>query len=128
MEVEAVIAAAQAGWQRMPGPADPAAIAVLPSSAAFPLPAGYLALLRLNDGGEGKLGDEPSWFRLWPAAEVLAANGDYQLPEFPPGFLPASGLVTGRVVGSGLPGSVSVASGHGAAYPTGCRRGTAGSD
>jgi hypothetical protein len=87
MDVKAVITEAQAGWQHMPGPADPAAVAGLASAAPVPLPAEYLALLRLHDGGEGELGAEPGWFQLWPAAEVLAANRYYQLPEFLPGFL-----------------------------------------
>jgi hypothetical protein len=86
MDVEAVIAEAQAGWQHMPGPADPAALEGLTSGAPIPLPAEYLALLRLHDGGEGELGAEPGWFQLWPAADVLAANREFQLPEFLPGF------------------------------------------
>jgi hypothetical protein len=86
MDVAAVVAEAQAGWQHMPSPADLAVVARLADTAPVLLPAEYLALLRLHDGGEGELGAEPGWFQLWPAAEVLAANRDYQLPEFLPGF------------------------------------------
>ena len=86
MDVAAVIAESISNWQHCPDPADPDAIAALAVGAPVPLPAEYLALLRLHDGGEGELGAEPGWFQLWPVDEVLTANRDYQLAEFLPGF------------------------------------------
>src|SRR4051812_46901681 len=86
MDVAAVITEALAGWTDVPGPAKPAAVARLAAGAPVPLPDEYLALLRLHDGGEGELGAEPGWFCLWPAAEVLTNNREYELPEFLPGF------------------------------------------
>ncbi len=69
MDVAAIIVDALTGWTHLPGPADPAAVAALADGAPVPLPAEYLALLRLHDGGEGELGAEPGWFCVWPTAD-----------------------------------------------------------
>src|SRR5262249_26030926 len=78
MNVASVIAEVMAGWTHVPGPADPADVAEFSARAPIPLPAEYLALLRLHDGGEGELGADPGWFCLWPTAEVLTNNQEYQ--------------------------------------------------
>jgi SMI1 / KNR4 family (SUKH-1) len=86
MDVAAVIAEAIAGWTYVPDAADPDAISQLMAASPVPLPDEYVALLRLHDGGEGELGAELGWFCLWPAAEVLTNNQEYELPESLPGF------------------------------------------
>ena len=67
-------------------PATQAAIRQLVKLAGVELPADYLAFLRKSGGGEGELGILPEWIMLWPAQEVIAANRDYCVPEFLPGF------------------------------------------
>jgi hypothetical protein len=86
MDVAAVIAEGLAGWTHLPGPAALSVVNELAAGAQVPLPAEYLALLCLHDGGEGALGAEPGWFCLWPAAAVLTNNREYQLQKFLPGF------------------------------------------
>jgi hypothetical protein len=86
MDVAAVVMESYSGWRRRPGPADAEVVAALARAAPIPLPAEYLALLRLHDGGEGELGAAPGWFHLWPAGEVMQANSGYGLAEHLPGF------------------------------------------
>jgi SMI1 / KNR4 family (SUKH-1) len=86
MDLATVVAEGLSGWTDVLGPAEPAAVDRLKAGAPVPLPEEYLALLRLHDGGEGELGAEPGWFCLWPAAEVLANNREYELPQLLHGF------------------------------------------
>src|SRR5687768_3466863 len=67
-------------------PATKAAMQQLVKSAGVELPADYLTSLHGSSGGEGSLGIEPGWITLWPAQEVIAANRDYRVSEFLPGF------------------------------------------
>lgn len=86
MDVAAVVAAASDGWRRRPAPASPGDVANLVAGAPVRLPAEYLGLLRLHDGGEGVLGAEPGWFEIWPAAVVLTANSECRAAGLPTGF------------------------------------------
>jgi hypothetical protein len=86
MDVAAVIVDALKGWIRRPGPAPPGAVAELESGAPVRLPAEYLDLLRLHDGGEGELGGGPGWFEIWPTTVVLAANRECRDAGLPQGF------------------------------------------
>jgi hypothetical protein len=67
-------------------PATKTAIQQLVKGAGVELPKDYLEFLGKSDGGEGELGVKPGWIRLWPAKEVMAANQDYCVAEFLPGF------------------------------------------
>jgi hypothetical protein len=58
------------------------------------LPDEYLELLRAVNGGEGPLAIEnPGWFQLWRAEDVLKCNEGYQVGEWFPGcfFFGSSG-------------------------------------
>ncbi len=72
-------------WSRE-APAEPADLEELRLGAPGPLPAAYLELLSLADGGEGSLGAEPGWFQLWPASTVIALNESYEADEKIPGY------------------------------------------
>ena len=74
------------GWTHHEPAADPGAVAALSAAAEIELPAEYLALLRLSNGGGGPLGVEPGWFQLWPVEEILASNRDYEVHESLPGL------------------------------------------
>src|SRR5262245_59858416 len=74
------------GWTRREAPAEPGAVAALSATSGIELPEAYLALLRLSNGGEGPLGVEPGWFRLWPVEEILALNRGYEVHEYLPGL------------------------------------------
>ncbi len=67
-------------------PATETAIQQLVKGAGVELPNDYLDFLGKSDGGEGELGVKPGWIKLWPAKEVIAANQDYCVAEFLPGF------------------------------------------
>jgi hypothetical protein len=54
----------------------------------FPhLPADYFSFLRQSDGGEGFVGVEPGYFRLWRANEVAQFSSEYQVQEYLPGYV-----------------------------------------
>lgn len=72
-------------WQAGP-PAGPAAIEAL--AAPLPgLPEPYLQFIARQDGSEGDLGVQPGWAVLWPAVDVVAANAEYEVGRWLPGFL-----------------------------------------
>jgi hypothetical protein len=97
MNISDLVADPSAKWGREP-PADPEAIRSLIAGAGVDLPEDYLSLLRLSNGGEGELGVEPGWFRLWPAGEVIDLNRDYEVAELAPGFF-AFGSSGGGLLG-----------------------------
>jgi hypothetical protein len=68
-------------------PAPQAVVEDLQRSAPKPLPAEYLAFLATSNGGEGELGAEPGWFRMWRAEEVIRLNADYEVPLNVPGLI-----------------------------------------
>jgi hypothetical protein len=86
MDIAAAIAGSLSGWVVLPDGADPAVVATLMEDAPVPLPPEYVGLLLAHDGGEGRLGREPGWFRLWPAGEVLRWNREYEILDGLPGF------------------------------------------
>ncbi|MFS2110941.1 SMI1/KNR4 family protein [Sphingomonas sp. Sphisp140] len=59
--------------------ASPGEIAALRAVAPIPLPAAYVALLELSNGGEGALPTRPGYFCLYPASETaqIARDGDF---------------------------------------------------
>jgi hypothetical protein len=73
-------------WEGNP-PATPEDIAALEAAFPVPLPADYLALLRLSDGGEAGLSGYPTYVRLWPALKVIDHNEGYQVSHWLPGFI-----------------------------------------
>jgi len=91
-------------------PATKAAMQQLVKSAGVELPADYIAFLQGSSGGEGSLGIEPSWIMLWPAQEVIAANRDYCVSEFLPGFFAFGSSGSDEMFAFDLrkPGQVSV--------------------
>ena len=74
-----------ANWDKEE-PAKPESIQKLIGSAGKELPKEYIALLRYSDGGEGRLGIQPGWLKLWSAADVLECNKGYKIEEYLPGF------------------------------------------
>lgn len=73
-------------WEAAP-PATAQAIAALIASTVLPLPATYLQLLRLTNGGEASLACYPSYVRVWSSATVIAYNRDYDIPNQLPGLI-----------------------------------------
>ncbi|EKK03116.1 Cell wall assembly and cell proliferation coordinating protein [Rhodopirellula baltica SH28] len=75
-------------WLDTCEPATDASINELVAAATFTLPPGYVALLRLTDGGETFLGhDDPdngSYLVLWPSTDVLALNNEHDVPSHAP--------------------------------------------
>ncbi|RLS71209.1 MAG: hypothetical protein DWH99_08710 [Planctomycetota bacterium] len=73
-------------WLDTAEPASDAAINRLVKTTGFSLPADYLGLLRLTDGGETFLGDDDSedgsYIVLWPSSEVLVLNAEHELPVY----------------------------------------------
>src|SRR5262245_58891832 len=74
-----------AKWDREQ-PAPESAIKNLIEQAGIELPEDYIAFLRYSNGGEGELGIQPWWFRIWAAEEVIEANRNYEVHENIPGF------------------------------------------
>ncbi len=85
MSITKVIDDPSADWLRE-APASESAIASLVAASSLELPTDYLDFLRLSNGGEGELGIQPGWFRIWRGEEVIQAATDYQVPEYAPGF------------------------------------------
>jgi hypothetical protein len=83
--LEQVVHDPSAVWNRHP-PAEARDVEALREELPA-LPESFLAFLRLSNGGEGELADEPGWFQLWPAEEVVSRNRDYGVDEFLPGFI-----------------------------------------
>jgi hypothetical protein len=70
----------------MAKPASEGAIRQLIVNAGIELPSDYIAFLSKSNGGEGELGVEPGWFRIWEAEETLANNADYSTDKYVPEF------------------------------------------
>ncbi|MCE9566910.1 MAG: SMI1/KNR4 family protein [Planctomycetes bacterium] len=68
-------------------PASPGEMADLIAWSPVPLPAEYLELLRLSNGGHASLAGYPSYSRIWPAQTAIESNQDYEVPEWVPGFV-----------------------------------------
>ena len=86
MDLRTLIVGGGHQWDGNP-PASEADIAALIAGSHVPLPAEYLALLRLSDGGTATLAGYPSYVRVWPARAAVANNADYQVSKWLPGFV-----------------------------------------
>ena len=75
----------EANWNKEES-AKPEAIQKLVDGAGKELPKDYLDLLLYCNGGEGELGIEPGWFRLWSAEDVIQLNKDYEIEKYIPEF------------------------------------------
>lgn len=73
-------------WLSMPG-ASAEALGRLIQVAPIPLPASYISLLRLSNGGEGPLRVQPLYFCLDEAEYVADTIINKTHEEFFPGFL-----------------------------------------
>ena len=84
MDVRTVLSQPERQWTAN-GPASEPAITRLKSSARAELPAEYLDLLRLCDGGEGPLKLPPLWFQLYPIEDCIALchTDEFVLTQFP---------------------------------------------
>jgi len=76
----------RAKWDREE-PATAKALEALAEAAPVDLPEEYLELLLHSNGGEGNLGVDPGWFRLWAAERVMEHNSGYGVLQYLPGFL-----------------------------------------
>lgn len=85
VDISAHMATCSGIWRGAP-PARGDSLDRLVENAPVPLPASYLALLAITDGGEGDLAVEPGWISLWPSDQVLALNASYAVSEFAPGL------------------------------------------
>ena len=72
-------------WDRNP-PATEEDLAALGSASPVPLPAAYLELLRLSDGGHASLSGYHCYVRVWPARTAVEYNRDYEVQRWLPGF------------------------------------------
>jgi len=61
-------------------------VAALVAASSVSLPAEYLNLLRLSDGGVALLSGYPSYVRIWSAQTAIEYNRDYQVQRWLPGF------------------------------------------
>lgn len=86
MELRAVVLGGEHQWDGN-APASPGDIADLVAWSPAPLPAEYLELLRLSNGGHASLAGYPSYSRIWPARTVVEYNRDYEVQRWVPGFV-----------------------------------------
>jgi hypothetical protein len=68
-------------------PAGVDAVAELIAWSPAPLPAEYLDLLRLADGGHATRTEYPTYVRMWPARTVIEYNRDYEIQKRVPGLV-----------------------------------------
>jgi hypothetical protein len=54
------------------------------SSINCRLPVDYIEFMRENNGGEGVIGENGWYVRLWPLEELIEANEDYNVDRFAP--------------------------------------------
>jgi hypothetical protein len=86
VELRALILGGGHQWDGNP-PASEADIAALVAGSPVPLPAEYLALLRLSNGGTATLAGYPSYVRVWPARTAVEYNDGYEVQRWLPGFV-----------------------------------------
>ncbi|MBV6499103.1 MAG: hypothetical protein CJBNEKGG_01553 [Prosthecobacter sp.] len=86
-----------AKWDREP-PASAEVIGKLISESRLKLPEDYLAFLLQSNGGEGELGIQPGWFRIWQAEEVIQAGLEHEVPKYAPGFFTFGGNGGGELL------------------------------
>src|SRR3954454_11385344 len=86
MELQALLLSGKYQWDGKP-PASEQDIAALIAASPAPLPADYIDLLRLSDGGTARLSGYPTYVRVWSARTAVADNRDYEVQERLPGFI-----------------------------------------
>ena len=96
MPLPDLVADPSATWTRA-APAPRAAVERLRAALGGQVPEEYLSFLLLSNGGEGELGLEPGWFRLWPAETVLDLNAAYEVGDALPGFVGFGGSGGGEM-------------------------------
>jgi hypothetical protein len=73
-------------WDGNP-PASPEDVNALVAATPVPLPALYLELLRMCDGGHAFLSGTHGYVRIWPARIAVEYNLDYEVQEWVTGFV-----------------------------------------
>jgi hypothetical protein len=86
VELRTLILGGSHQWDGNP-PASDEDIAALLAASSAKLPAEYLALLRLSNGGTAMLSGYPSYVRVWPARTAIEYNRDYQVQRWLPRFV-----------------------------------------
>ncbi|MDN2671703.1 SMI1/KNR4 family protein [Janthinobacterium sp. SUN026] len=79
MRLAPVIAAVAPYWRASPG-ATPASLAAIEQAMGLPLPPDLHDFLCWSDGGAGDVDGQS--LSLWPARELVALNGAYQLQRY----------------------------------------------
>ena len=86
LELRSLILDGRHQWEGDP-PASEDDIASLIASSLISLPAEYLDLLRMSNGGTASLSGYPSYVRIWPALRADEYNRDYEVQKWLPGFI-----------------------------------------
>jgi hypothetical protein len=68
-------------------PVSAADLAALAEWSPAPLPAEYVAALRVSDGGHATRSAYPTYLRFWPARTVIEYNRDYEVQRWVPGLI-----------------------------------------
>jgi hypothetical protein len=97
MTITELVHDSSAIWDREP-PASAEVIGKLISESRLKLPEDYLAFLLQSNGGEGELGIQPGWFRIWQAEEVIQAGLEYEVPKYAPGLFAFGGNGGGELL------------------------------
>ncbi len=86
MVVVDVVAPRLSAWQSHASPASETDIAALRRDCPLALPAEYIELLQVTNGGEGELAISPGWFQLWSARDCGTHNKGYEVAKYHSGF------------------------------------------
>ena len=86
MELRTLLLGGGHQWDGNP-PATEEDVAALVAASPVPLPAAYLALLRLSDGGSASLSNYPGDVRIWSARTAVDYNDGYEVQRWHPGFI-----------------------------------------
>lgn len=86
MELRILILGGGHQWDGNP-PASELDIDALMASSPAPLPAEYLTLLRLSDGGHASLSGYPGYVRVWSAKAAVEYNRGYEVRQWLPGLV-----------------------------------------
>jgi hypothetical protein len=86
VDLQTLLLSGRYHWDANP-PATEEDLAALIAATPVPLPAEYLALLRLSNGGQATMLGYPSYVRIWSARTAIEFNRDYQVQKWLPGFV-----------------------------------------
>lgn len=86
MELESLLLSGEYQWEDT-SPASEQDIAALVAATEVRLPADYLAMFRISDGGTAMRSDYPTYVRIWPAKLAVDRNRNYQVRRWLPGFV-----------------------------------------